>query len=104
MKIEKWFGMTYSHKFPNGDIASIKLGTDVSVDSLLDSASDKDIAKFSAQVARKVYKATVSDLKRLVKNDAVAAAVMESIQSGVNGETADDEAMKVLAGLGDDES
>jgi hypothetical protein len=104
MKIEKWYAMTFSHQFPNGDIASIKLGTGASVDSVLDSASDKDIAKFSAHLAKKVYKSTVTDLGRLVKNNEAAAAIMESIESGVTGETADDEALKVLMGLPDDES
>jgi len=103
MKIEKWYGMTFSHKFPNGDIATIKLGTGLMVDSVLDSASDKDIAKFAARLATKVYKGTVKDLQRVLKNDELAVAVMDSVQSAVSGETAEDEAIKILAGLEDDE-
>lgn len=103
MKIEKWYGITFSHKFSNGDIATIKLGTTHSVDSVLDSASDKEIAKFEAKVASKVYKATVKDLKRIIKNDEVAQAIMDSVESAVTGETAEEEALKVLAGLDDDD-
>jgi hypothetical protein len=96
MKVFKNFETTFSHKFPNGEIASMKLGTAIEVDSVLDTASDKDIAKFSDQLAKQVYKLTIRDLKKIIKKDKLAKEIYDGIHNAVKSADDEREAERIL--------
>jgi hypothetical protein len=96
MKISKHYDTTLSHRFPNGDIATIRLGTELEVDTVLDTASDKDIAKFSAKLAKQAYKLTMKDVKRVTKVDKLAKEVHAGLQSAVQSEEDEREAERLL--------
>jgi len=96
MRIKKAFQMTLSHKFPNGDIASVQLGTTEEVDSLLDSASEEVIADFSDDLADKVFKATMSDLKRIVKGQPLIREVWMGMKDAVKSQKNEREVAALL--------
>lgn len=96
MKVFKNFETTFSHKFPNGEIASMKLGTAIEVDSVLDTASDADIAKFSAQLAKRVYKLTMKDIKNIIKKDKLAREIHNGIKAAVTSAEDEREAERIL--------
>ena len=96
MKISKSFQMTLSHKFPNGDLAVVQLGTTEEMDSLLDSAPPEAIEEFSNGLADKVYRATMSDLKRIVKGQPLVREVWRGMKEAVNSQKNEREAEKLL--------
>jgi hypothetical protein len=96
MKIFKIFDNTLSHKFPNGDIATIKLGTGLEVDTVLDTASEADIAKFSAKLAKQAYKLTMKDIKRVTKTDKLAREIYAGLQEAVKSQENEREAERIL--------
>jgi len=96
MKVSKHYDTTLSHKFPNGDIATIRLGTAIEVDSVLDTASDADIAKFSAKLSKQAYKLTMKDVKRIIKTDKLAQEVYAGLQSAVQSQEDEREAERLL--------
>lgn len=96
MRIKKVFQMTISHKFPNGDIASIQLGTTEEVDSLLDSAPEEELEKFSKSLADKVYKSTMSDLKTIVKKQPLVREIWTGMREAVKSQKDEREAEALL--------
>jgi hypothetical protein len=96
MKISKHFDTTLSHKFPNGDIATIRLGTAVEVDTVLDTASEEDIAKFASKLHKRVYKLTMKDVKFVIKKDKLAKAIHSGLEAAVQGEEDEAEADRIL--------
>ena len=103
MKIDKYFGITLAHKFPNGDIASIKLGTNTEVDTVLDTASEKDIIKFNTKLAKQTYKATMRDIQALIQKDELAKVVYEGLMDSLQNEKDEKEAEGLLDRIDDDE-
>jgi len=96
MKISKIFDTTLSHKFPNGDIATIKLGTAIEVDSVLDTASDRDISTFASKLSKQAYKLTMKDMKRIIKEDKLAEEIYKGLQAAVQSEENEREAERLL--------
>jgi len=96
MKISKHYDTTLSHKFPNGDIATVRLGTLLEVDTVLDTASDADIDKFSAKLAKQVYKLTMKDVKRVIKTDKLAKEVYVGLQEAIQSQENEREAERIL--------
>jgi len=96
MKISKHYDTTLSHKFPNGDIATIRLGTALEVDTVLDTASDKDIAAFAAKLAKRAYKLTMKDVQRVIKTDALAKEIHVGLEDAVQGADDEREAERLL--------
>jgi len=96
MKIAKHYDTTLSHKFPNGDIATVRLGTLIEVDTVLDTASDSDIDKFSAKLSKRTYKLTMKDIKRFSKEDPLVKAVCVGVQEGMQIVDTEKEAMRIL--------
>jgi len=96
MKISKHYDTTLSHKFPNGDIATVRLGTALEVDTVLDTASEADITKFSSILAKQVYKLTMRDVKRIVNTDPLAKEVYAGLQDAVKSQENEREAERIL--------
>jgi ArsR family metal-binding transcriptional regulator len=96
MKISKHYDETLSHRFPSGDIATIRLGTFIEVDTVLDTASEEDIVKLSTKLFKRSYKLTKKDIKSIIKNDKLAQAVYEGIQTSVENMNDEEEARQVL--------
>jgi len=96
VKISKHYDTTLSHKFPNGDIATMRLGTAVEVDTILDTASDADVAKFSAKLAKQVYKSTMKDVKRVVKLDKLAEEIYAGLQGAIKSQEDERDAERIL--------
>jgi hypothetical protein len=96
MKIEKTFDFTLAHKFPDGSIASIKLGTTLTMESVLDNLEDSTIDSLSTQLAERVYKDTLGDLKRIVKKNKIAKAVFKGVRNAPRRVQAEEEASRIL--------
>ena len=96
MKIEKRFDITISHKFPNGAIASVSLGTKYEFDSILDDASDEERNKFCRRLARRVYNDTVGDLNRAAKHDRLIQEIQEGAKQALVSKDNERESEKIL--------
>ena len=97
MKIEKHFDFTFSHKFPNGDIASVRFGTLKEVESVYDSANNsKELIDFEDNLAKDVYERTMSDIKNVLKVNKVAKAIFKGIKESVRTEKIEQEAISML--------
>jgi len=83
VKVEKTFDINISHKFPNGDIVSIRFGTTRAIDSIIESAPDEEIEKFSKALFMKVYQSTKSDMKRAAKQDTLVREVVLGLKDAV---------------------
>ena len=96
MKIEKDFKLTISHKFINGDIASVSFGTACAVESILDNAPEEELTKFNKQLAKKVRNATMQDLENACKQDKLIKAIYRSSKEALKKEKMAKEAEEVL--------
>lgn len=98
MKIRKQFDISLSHKFPNGDIVSVKLGTVYESDAVMEDANQEAIDTHAAQLAEKTYKDTMKDLKRIMKKDKLIKSVYKGTKRAKQGENEEEEAAKLLEG------
>jgi hypothetical protein len=96
MKIEKSFDVTFSHKFITGDIATVKLGTRKTVESVYDSADKDAVVKFETELAEDVYQQTMDDVKNLIKKNQVAKQIFRGIKDAVRAEKDEAAAEKIL--------
>lgn len=96
MKISKTFEFTLAHRFPNSDIVSVKFGTTYESDNLLEDANEEAVNKFAEDVAKRVYKDTVSDLKRAAKKNKIIKSVVDGAKRSSRGDDTEDEAAKIL--------
>lgn len=83
MKLEKTFDINISHKFPNGDIVSIRFGTTRAIDSIMESAPDEEVEKFSKELFIKVYQSTKGDMKRAAKQDMLVREVVLGLKDAI---------------------
>lgn len=96
MKISKHYDTTLSHKFPNGDIATIRLGTAIEVDTVLDTAPASEIAKFSAKLSKRTYRLTMKDVKKVCAEDKLADEVYNGLQNAIKSSENEREAERIL--------
>jgi hypothetical protein len=95
VKIEKHFDATFSHKFPNGDIASVSFGTQYAEDT--DGAIKKEDADLiDKNLAKAAYLATQTDIRRATKIDAVIKEILLGIKHAVQSQQNERDAEKVL--------
>ena len=80
MKISKDYGITLSHKFANGDIGSIRLGTRIEMDAILDAASDDVLDQLQRKLAKQARLATKADLKAAIKADKAVKEIYRGMQ------------------------
>jgi hypothetical protein len=96
VKIEKTFDVNISHKFPNGDIVSIRFGTTRAIDSIMESAPEESIDKFSRDLFMKVYRSTKADMKLASKKDALIREVVIGMKEAVKSQENERESEEIL--------
>ena len=99
MKIDKSFDITISHKFPNGDIVSLRFGTSKQIENVLDDADAEVIKKLERDLSKQVVRSTYLDIKREIKGEPVIKSVIDSIPRAVKSEEAELKALKKLESL-----
>jgi hypothetical protein len=102
MEIEKTFEFTLSHRFPNGDIASVKFGTRENITNILADAKPKELIKLENELAEKVYEDTMSDLKKAVKESKIIKEIWRGMKAAVKSQKDERDAEKILDKLSDD--
>jgi hypothetical protein len=96
MNIEKVFEITLSHKFPDGNIASVKMGTRREIMGLLEGAPEEEIIKISQQLAESLYNETMENLKQNAKKNPIIREVVAGIRESLKIEENEREAEKAL--------
>jgi hypothetical protein len=71
MKIGKTFEITLSRKFPDGSIASVKVGSTYETEAIAGEADEEAIDRFARKLSVKVYEKTIADIRRLIKTDKI---------------------------------
>jgi hypothetical protein len=66
--LKKRINLSFSKKYPNGDIVSFQVGTELDTECL----SESDLFD-------KVYQSTIADLKKLKETDQLVADVLKQI-------------------------
>jgi hypothetical protein len=96
MKLEKTFEFTLSHRFANGDIASMKFGTLIESSDILSDANPEDIEGYSKKLAEQAYRDTMKDLKRVAKKNKIAKEIYLGLKSAVKMEQDERDAEEIL--------
>lgn len=96
MKIEKSFDVTFSHKFITGDIATFRLGTCKTVESVYDEADNAEVRAFETKLAEDVYTQTMEDIKNVLKKNKITKQIFKGIKDSVKAEKTEAEAEKIL--------
>ena len=96
MKITKKFDLSLSHRFPSGDIATVKLGTIIELDAILDSTDDTVITKLHKSLAKQARKATQRDWKTVRAADPLAREVYQGLQDSMKNAEDEREAERIL--------
>ena len=102
MRIDKFFDITVSHRFPNGDIVSLKFGTSKQIDNILDDADSAVIKKLERDLSKQVITSTYRDMQREVKDKRIVKEVMDSIPRAIKSQEAELTALKKMESLDDD--
>lgn len=95
MKIEKHFDATFSHKFPNGHIASVSFGTLYAEDTN-GAIKKEDADLIEKNLAKAAYLATQKDIRRAEKIDAVIKEILLGTKEAVQSQINERDAEKVL--------
>jgi len=101
MKIDKSFDITVSHKFPNGDIVSLRFGTSKQIENVLDDADAEVIKQLERDLSKQVMLSTYKDIQRAMKKETVIKLIIDSIPRAIKSEEAELKALKKLGDMND---